>query len=176
MMVLVLLLAGTTFLVDDACAGPGTWEFGVRAGWSVSDDEESFNQYDVFANYGLPWNWQWGGIVQVDTQLTTAFGILDGGGDTGVVGLLGFDFVFGTVSGKCPFEIRAGSGLTLISEDEYGDDDFGGPLQLTSHISLNYWILENLSAMARVQHMSNAGIYSSNAGLNLVMLGMLYRF
>ena len=30
--------------------------------------------------------------------------------------------------------------------------------------------------MARVQHMSNAGIYSSNAGLNLVMLGMLYRF
>jgi len=145
-------------------------------GQSFNGGDEDFNQYDVVANYGLPWSWQWGPAVQVDTNLTTAVGVLDGGGDTGVAGSLGFQFVFGSAHGKCPFELRAGSALTLISDHKYGDEDLGGPVQFTHHISLNYWFLENMGALVRVQHMSNAYIYSENPGLDMMMLGLIYRF
>lgn len=161
---------------QNAVAGQSAWEAGMRAGSSFKDDDESFNQYDAFVSYRLPWSWQWGQAVQVDTNLATSLGILDGGGETGGVGSLGMDFVFSPAGEHLPLELRAGSALTLISEHEYGDEDLGGPVQFTHHISLYYWFLENLSALARVQHMSNAGIYSENPGVNMIMLAMLYRF
>ena len=157
-------------------AGRSSWEAGLRAGASFNDDDESFNQYDLFASFGLPWSWQWGRAIQVDTNLTTAVGVLDGGGERGIAGSLGFEFVFSGASGRFPLELRAGSALTLISEHEYGDEDLGGPVQFTHHISLYYWFLENLSVLASVQHMSNAGIYDENPGVNMIMLAMVYRY
>jgi hypothetical protein len=157
-------------------SGPSSLEAGLRAGWSFNDDDEAFNQYDMHLAYGLPWSWQWGQAIQVDTNLTTSVGVLSGGDDAGLVGQLGFEFVFSSARQKWPFEIRAGSALTLISEDRYGDEDLGGPVQFTHHIGLYYWFLENLSVMARVQHMSNAGIYDQNPGLDMVMLGLDWRF
>jgi len=172
----VLIVVGSCLYAGTVWADGSSWEVGLRVGESFNGGDEDFNQYDVVANYALPWNWQWRQVVQVDTNLTTAVGVLDGGGDTGVVGSVGFGFTFGRARGKCPFELRAGSALTLISEDDFGDEDFGGPVQFTHHISLHYWFLENLSAMARVQHMSNAGIYSENPGLEMMLLGLIYRF
>jgi hypothetical protein len=170
------VLAGITLCPDRATAGRSTWEAGLRAGSSFNNEDESFDQYDMYVSFGLPWSWQWGRAIQVDTNLTTGVGVLEGGGDAGVAGSLGFEFVFGSPGGKHLFGIRAGSALTLISEDKYGDEDFGGPVQFTHHISLYYWFLENLSVVARIQHMSNAGIYSENPGLDLVMLAMVYKF
>ena len=175
-LMMVTLLTGSTIFCEPVQAGRSSWEAGVRGGWSFNDEDESFSQIDLFVNYGLPWSWLWGSAVQVDTQLTAAIGILDGAGDEGVAGSLGFEFVFGSSSGKCPFQLRAGSALTLISQDEYGDEDLGGPLQFTHNISLYYWLLENLSTVARVQHMSNADLYSENPGVNMVMLSLVYRF
>lgn len=172
----ILSAAIISFCPMNAMAGRSSWEAGLRAGTSFNDDEESFNQYDLFARYGLPWSWQWGRAIQVDTNLTTSVGILDGGGETGVAGSLGFEFVFGGAGRDLPLELRAGSALTLISRHKYGDEDLGGPVQLTHHISFYYWFLDNLSVLARVQHMSNAGIYSENPGVNMIMLAMVYRF
>lgn len=175
-LILGALTAVVPLFPGNAIGGRSSWEAGLRAGWSFSDDDESFDQYELCASYGLPWSWQWGRAIQVDTHLTVAVGILDGGGDSGVAGSLGFEFVFGSSSGRFPLEIRAGSALTLISEDEYGEEDLGGPLQFTHHISLYYWFLDYLSAVARVQHMSNAGIYSENPGVDIIMLALVYRF
>jgi hypothetical protein len=176
MIVLAMVVSGVTLFAAEAWAGRSSLEAGLRAGTSFNEEDESFNQYDVTVQYGLPWSWVWGDALQVDTNAVAAIGVLDGGGDTGLVSSLGFEFVFGSARGKCPFEIRAGSALTLISEDQYGDEDLGGPVQFTHHISLHYWFLENLSAVARLQHMSNAGIYDENPGLDMIMLGMIYRF
>jgi len=176
MIVLVLVVFGVTLFAGKAWAGRGSLEGGLRAGSSFNDEDESFNQYDMGVQYGLPWSWVWGDALQVDTNVATSIGVLEGGGDAGLVGSLGFEFVFGSARGKCPFQIRAGSALTLISEDQYGDEDLGGPVQFTHHISLHYWFLENLSAVARVQHMSNAGIYDENPGLDMIMLGLIARF
>lgn len=171
-----LFLVGTHLLHGQACAAPGAWTVGAQGGWSYNDDEESFNQYDVVANYGLPWRWRWGRRVQVDTKLTTAAGVLKGGGDSGWVGSLGFQFVFSPAQGHGPLELRAGSALTLLSREKFGDEDFGGPVQFTHHIRLHYRLLENLNASVGVQHMSNAGLYEDNPGLNMVMLGLSYQF
>lgn len=172
----LLLIASWYFSPIAAWAGPTSWEAGLRAGASFNDDDESFNQYDIALSFGLPWSWQWGQSLQVDTRMTTAVSLLDGGGDTGVAGSVGIEFVFSPAGGSCPFELRAGSAVTLISEDEYGDEDLGGPVQFTHHISLYYWLMDELSLMARLQHMSNAGLYSENPGLDMVMLGLIYRF
>lgn len=176
MILLILAFLGPCLCTENVWAGRSSCEAGLRAGQSFNGGDEDFNQYDVVIRYGLPWSWQWGPAVQVDTNLAAAAGVLEGGGDTGVVGSMGFEFVFGSARPKCPFELRAGSALTLISDHKYGDEDLGGPVQFTHHISLHYWFLENMSAMARVQHMSNADIYSENPGLDMVMLGLIYRF
>jgi hypothetical protein len=172
----ILACVGSWLCAGNVWAGRSSWEAGLRAGQSFNGGDEDFNQYDVGINYGLPWSWLWGQVVLVDTNLTTSVGVLDGGGDTGVAGSVGFEFVFSRAGRDCPFELRAGSALTLISDHEYGDEDLGGPVQFTHHISLHYWFLENLSAMARIQHMSNAWIYSENPGLDMVTLGLIYRF
>jgi hypothetical protein len=176
MILLILVASSVSLIAGEAWAGRGSLEAGLRAGATFNDEDESFNQYDMGVRYGLPWSWVWGEALQVDTNVATSIGVLEGGGDAGLVGSLGFEFVFGSARGKCPFEIRAGSALTLISEDQYGDEDLGGPVQFTHHISLHYWFLENLSVVARVQHMSNAGIYDENPGLDMIMLGLIGRF
>jgi len=150
------------------------WKLGIQGGWSFDNDDESFNQYDFVADYNLPWQWSVGESSRIGTMLTMAVGALDGGGDTGVIGSLGLALTFGSVN--FPLELRIGSALTLMSEDEYGDEDFGGPFQFTSHIGLEYRFLENWSASARYQHMSNLDIYSRNPGLNLVVIGIGYHF
>lgn len=173
---MVLACAAGVLFSGPVRAGRSSWEAGLQAGTSFNDEDESFNQYDLYASLGLPWSWQWGRALRVDTRLTTVLGVLDGGGDTGLAGSLGFEFVFGSVTGNSPLELRAGSALTALSEDAFGDEDFGGPLQFTHHISLYYWFLQNLSIAAKVQHMSNAGIYDENPGLNMAMLALVYRF
>ena len=106
--------------------------------------------------------------------LPAALGVLDGGGDTGLLGSMGLEMVLG--GGDSAFEVRLGSALTLMSDYTYGEEDFGGSVAFTNHIGLDYWFLENMSALARVQHMSNAGLYRTNPGLNLIMLGLRYQF
>lgn len=174
--IVFVVLAQGMFCGGPARAATTAWEVGLRAGASYSNEDESFNQYEIVAGYGLPWSWQWGQAIQVDTSLTTAVGVLNGGGDTGFVGSAGLEFIFGSAGGENPLELRAGSALTLLSEYTYGAEDFGGPVQFTHHISLYYGFLRNLRAVVRVQHMSNGGIYSRNPGLDMVMLALMYRF
>jgi len=57
---------------------------------------------------------------------------------------------------------QGGWAVTPMSDDTFGDEDFGRPLQITSHTGFEYAFLENLSVTVRVQHMSNAGIYRGN--------------
>jgi hypothetical protein len=150
-----------------------TWEIGAQGGTSINSKDESFTQYEVLLNRRLPWAWRWRGAVDVGTRLTGTLGVLRGGGETGTVGTVGFGFVFGEGH---DFTLRAGSGLTAMSEDEYGDEDFGSHFQFTHHFGLSYRIWDNLSARVRVQHMSNAGLASENPGLNLLMFGLHYAF
>lgn len=175
LLIAVILWVGSCFWGwNDVRADDTPWEIGFQGGWSYSDEEESFNQAAVIAAYRLPLQWQRWNVLHVSTRLTAMAGVLDGGGDTGLLGTLGLELVIGL--GDSPFDFRTGGGATLMSRYKYGDEDLGGAFQFTSYIGLDYRFLERLSAFARLQHMSNAGIYSENPGINMAMIGMRYAF
>jgi hypothetical protein len=69
-----------------------------------------------------------------------------------------------------------GVNLTVISEDTLSEDDFGGPIPLTSHIGLNCNFTRRLMMGHRLQHMSNAGLYDPNPGVKIHMPAIEYRF
>ena len=79
MIVLILVASGVTLIAAEAWAGRGSLEAGLRAGASFNEEDESFNQYDMYVQYGLPWSWVWGDALQVDTNVATAIGVLEGG-------------------------------------------------------------------------------------------------
>lgn len=173
-LVLLHLISNCLTAPGNARADEDIWDVGLRGGWSFNGGEESFNQVDIHTAHRLPRHWElWDGI-NLDSRFVTALGVLNGGGDTGLLGSLGLETVIGGDDNA--FEVRVGCAATLMSDYTYGDEDFGGPFQFTSHIGLEYAFRESMSAMVRVQHMSNAGIYSSNPGVNLVMIGLRYQF
>jgi len=118
--------------------------------------------------------WRRWDTLDVGTRLTAMAGVLEGGGDTGLLGTLGLELVIGL--GDSPFEVRTGGGATLMSRYKYGDEGLGGAFQFTSYVGLEYCFLETFSGFVRTQHMSNAGIYSENPAVNMVMIGLRYRF
>ena len=175
-LLLVFILFTGSILQNTYAANAAScdWEFGFKGGLSFANSDESFNKYDIYANYRLPWAWYWGESMQIGTNLTAAASMLDAGNDIGMACSLGFEFVF--QAEKFPLELRAGEALTLLSEVRMGEEDFGGPVQFTTHIGLDYYFLEKLRAVVEVQHTSNGGLYSENPGINTIMFGLLYQF
>ena len=174
LLIFALFIGSILKNTNTANAASSDWEFGLQGGMSFANNDESFNKYDIYGNYRLPWAWEWDESKQIETNLTAAASILDAGNDIGMAGSLGFEFIFKTV--KFPLELRAGEALTLLSEVKIGEEDFGGPVQFTGHIGLNYCFLEKLRAVVQVQHTSNGGLYRENPGINTIMFGLLYQF
>lgn len=158
----------------DVGEGVSLLKLGIRGGFSATDKDEDFEQYEAFVTYGLPWKWEWTPGWRLGTRLNASLGALDGGGETGVIGTLGLGLALSKAG--IPLELNIGVGATGLSEDRFGEEDFGTQLQFTSHIGLNYQFGWNLEAGYRFQHMSNAGIDEENPGLNLHMFQLGYRF
>lgn len=78
--------------------------------------------------------------------------------------------------GESPNNIRIGGQGTLMSRYEYSREDFGEAFQFTTYIGMDYQLLDQINVTARFRHMSNAGIYSKNPGVNFVMIGLRYCF
>ena len=167
---LVFSAAGTVGAAD-----AGWLAAGLRGG--IDDNrnlDEDYRQFEAFALYDLPWSWQVSSASTVGTCVEGNLGFLSSSGRYGVVGSVGPSVYLRTFNKR--LFIIGGINATLISRDEYGDDDFGGPFQFTSHIGLNYRFGDHLSIGYRLQHMSNAGIYDKNPGINFNMLELGYFF
>ncbi len=149
------------------------WEIGAQGGTSFNDKDESFKQYEALLNYKLPWKWELQEGIDLGMRVTSTAGVLDGGGETGAIASLGLAFV---VADGRDFTVRVGSAGTIMSEDEYGDEDLGTLFSFTSHLCLSYRFWDELSARVRVQHMSNASLSDENPGVNMIMFGLHYAF
>lgn len=158
----------------DVGEGVSLLNVGVRGGFSATDKDEDFEQYEAFVTYGLPWEWEWPSGWRLGTRLNASLGALDGGGETGVIGTIGPGLALSKAG--IPLGLDIGIGFTGLSEDKFGREDFGTQFQFTSHIGVNYQFGWNLEAGYRFQHMSNAGIDEENPGLNLHMFQLGYRF
>lgn len=90
----------------------------------------------------------------------------------------------GFLAGGPVFEIHAaeawrwslGVQPTLISRHKDAGRDLGGPFQFTSHLGLAWAPPGALVLGVRVQHTSNARLYSSNPGVDTLSLEAGYAF
>ena len=69
-------------------------------------------------------------------------------------------------------------GFHLMSDDKIGDKDMGGNFTFADHISAGAQFGGKLQheLSLRLQHFSNAGIYSSNPGVNFAAIRYGYNF
>lgn len=138
-------------------------------------EKEDFEQYDVFAVVGTPWSWDFSSGWDIRFRLNIAAGTLRAAGDSGFIGELSPGFAFSKPSWRFTFDI--GGGPAYLSQEKYGSQDIGGPVQIIGHGGVTYHLPWNMSAGYRFHHMSDAAIYgSNNRGVDLHMLELSYRF
>ncbi len=151
------------------------WEsIGLRAGINDHRNNEDFHQYETFATWSLPWIWRSSKIWAIGTFLEVNAGILRGSGETAFVGSIGPGIYLAGFKDKIIISI--GLNPTIISKHKFGDEDLGGPIEFTSHIGFNLNFARHFTIGYRLQHMSNAGLYDTNPGLNMHMIELGYRF
>ena len=145
---------------------------GVRAGGSFENDD--FQQAEAFGAVYLPWLLGSKTGFSLRTRVEGSAGCLDDRGEAGFISALGP--VFELQKGKFPVTLDAGVNLTALSRYNYEDRNLGGWFQFTDHFGLNWHITNHFTLGWRFQHMSNAGIYRANPGLNQQMLSTSYCF
>ena len=147
---------------------------GLRAGLSTADSEEDFEQYELFATYGLPRSWELTSGWSLSPKINLSAGALRSGDDTGVIGSAGPSITLSMVQDR--IFLDGGISAALLSEHQFGGENFGGPIQFVSHVGIGFKLGDNLGLGYRFQHMSNASIYNRNPGLELHMFEISYFF
>ena len=157
-----------------SCPAADRKVIGLRAGISDGRNHKDFQQYEGFVTFSFPWVWQFASTWRLEGFLEANAGVLRGGAESAFVGSAGPGIKFSGFGEK--IDIPLGVNATYISDHTFGDDNFGGPIQFTSHIGLNYNFSRHFMMGYRLQHMSNAGIYSPNPGVNIHMLAIGYHW
>jgi len=164
--VLVLLLA---LPVTGLAAEVPAWEVGLRGGMEATGSDEHYKAGEIYLLKALPLRAETGG-GPVLARLDLGVGALEGAhDDKGYLVAVGGDLVW--VPGAGPLELEAGFRPVWLSDHHLGEDDYGGGLQFMSHVGIALR-LSPLVFSYRYLHMSNAGIYSENDGLNLHLFGV----
>jgi hypothetical protein len=144
--------------------------FSLRGGFSEergASSNKNFQQYEGALTLTLPWQWRPGPKLLIRTGLDITAGVLSGHDEEAFVGSIGPRLSFRTFDET--FSLDIGIAPSLISRHEFENEDFGGLLQFTSFAGFYVHFRERYRLGYRLQHMSNAGIYTENPGVNLHM-------
>lgn len=74
------------------------------------------------------------------------------------------------------FYIQAGVGIAYFSEEKLDKKRFGMNFQFKESIGFGYRFNKKLESTLKYTHYSNADLDNENAGLDLVMLQLIYKF
>jgi hypothetical protein len=171
----MLFFAITCFLCLPALPGEAqNYLVGVRGGASLDEHTGYFRQTDVFVDRYLPWEWNSYFGLSFKPRVEASLGWLSGGSKDGVVGTVGP--VIELREGKFPVTLEGGVSFSGLSRYDFEEKDLGGTFEFTDHIGVNWHVTKCFTLGCRFQHMSNAGIYKHNPGLNLEMLSASFRF
>lgn len=143
-------------------------ELGVRGGTDATGSTRNYSAAELYLLYPLPWQWDAAG-GSLRPRLDGGVTWIESGGDHGGWLAAGADLVYTT--GGLPFELEAGFRPAWLVESEYGREDFGGSIQFISHVGATLRF-SPFALSYRFQHLSNAGIYGENPGLNLHLFGI----
>jgi len=162
-------------LFSIACRSEGQdYLVGIRGGTSFEKETGYFRQVDAFAGINLPWRWNSYSGLYFKPRLEASAGWISGGGGDGFIGTLGP--VIELHKGKFPVTLDFGASPTVLSRYDFKQRDLGGWFQFSDHVGLDWHITNYFTVGWRFQHMSNAGIFERNPGLNLQMLSASYSF
>jgi lipid A 3-O-deacylase len=167
-----------SFLPLLLCAGRANAQdfltLGARGGLSFNDQSHRFQQAEAFAQFDLPWQWNFCSDWVLNPRIDVSGGYLNSQDTTAFVGTAGP--LLELRKGKFPLALEVGASPTILSKYHFGNTDLGEDFQFTSHIGLTWYITDHLSCGYRFQHMSNAGLAKPNPGLNVEMLELSYHF
>ncbi|MDN3520166.1 acyloxyacyl hydrolase [Halomonas ramblicola] len=138
------------------------------------DAPEDFEEYDVSANFGLPWKSYspsgWG----MGTRLMASTGVLRGAGENALVVSLIPELTLGSEDGR--FTLDLGAGGALFSRYRFGTQDYGGPFQFALTLGVGVPLYKNLGLGYRFLHYSDAGVNGSDTtGADFHMIEFSYR-
>jgi len=171
---------------EDLLPDPGTWSLGLKAGYGVSLDNKGVDMAPAYLHIGYTlFKGQWwlvpAGSLEIGAEpFGSAYVSLKkktahGDGEAGLA-LPVFTYYFDLGLGISPYFV---GGLGLMYKDLHGYN-MGGPFTFMETVGggLTYFLDKNIAVNAefRFRHMSNAGIYNDNAGLNsgLFLAGVSY--
>lgn len=136
---------------------------------------EDFKEYDVSANFQLPWQDYTTSGWGVGSRLMVSGGLLRGVGKNALVVSLIPELTLGSADGR--FVLDLGVGGALFSRWRFGTQDYGGPFQfaLTSGVAVPLY--GNLGLGYRFLHYSDAGVNGPDTtGADFHMVEFSYRF
>lgn len=136
---------------------------------------EDFKEYDVSANFHLPWNHYstsgWG----MGSRLMASGGLLRGASENALVVSLIPELTLGSQDGR--FVLDLGAGGALFSRWRFGTQDFGGPFQFALTAGVAFPLYRNLGLGYRFLHYSDAAVNGSETiGADFHMIEFSYRF
>jgi hypothetical protein len=153
---------------------------GVRAGVTGADvlgaeTPGEFEAFDAAATFKLPWGLYsesgWGAGL----RLMASAGAFRGEGETALVVSLMPLLALGSRDGRFTFDL--GSGGALLSEHQFGTQDFGAPFQFALTMGVNVRLYKRLGLGYRFLHYSDAGIHGDHTtGADLHMMEFTYQF
>ncbi len=134
---------------------------------------ESFKAYDVVADIRSPWGWYsrsgWG----LGFRLLGSVGALHAVGSTALVASAIPIVALGRQDGR--FTLDAGAGVGLLSRQQFGVQDLGGPAQFALTVGLGVPLYRRIGVGYRYLHYSDASFYGPhNTGVDFHMLELTY--
>lgn len=148
-------------------------EIGVRAGAGTGGQD--YNYQEIYwrpaalaPRFGDRSRWHVAGYTEVNAARVSVSGDAMYTSGVGVGGWL--------THPTQPLSFGAGTGPTYISERRLGGREFGGHWQFTSHAAVRLRVADQLSVGYRIQHTSNAGLYSPNDGYDIQALEVRLSF
>lgn len=117
---------------------------------------EQFQEYDLAAHFGMPWQRYsesgWG----VGTRLMASAGLMRNGGENALVVSLVPGIAFGSEDER--FAVDMGAGAALLSQHRFDSQDYGGPFQFALTVGLGFPVYKQLGLGYRYLHYSDAGV------------------
>ncbi|MDA0989994.1 MAG: acyloxyacyl hydrolase [Verrucomicrobia bacterium] len=160
----------------------GWFKIGGMASVADLEEESEFTQFLAFVSYELPYGQRLEDNWWFFCHWDVAAGVISDSVNESFIGSMGPRL--GYTKGWFVFDI--GTRLTYVDHMDLGVNDFNprsmtnrdldGPIHFQSHIRLGAILFDKLEIGGRLQHMSNAGMYDRNPGLDLILIDAAWRF
>jgi lipid A 3-O-deacylase len=157
---MIISITGTTSSAQDILPNA----IGFRSSVSASQKYENNKQYEIYSIHELPWKWRPISDLVINVDLNSTIGAYNTREINGFIFSTGPGFTLRNVGSR--YALDLGTRVAFLSDENLGKKDFGGKLNFISHVGVKIKLDINVIVGYRFEHMSNAGIYKYNPGIN----------